>query len=191
VNAVAIPKLWQPDVQQLVFRQLLQAMAYPGERRSIHDLVDDARAAIAVLATLCDDAVSFADPHQLISSEDRGFLLGIEASETDADFIVVGVTHEPDFRPRTGTIYRPEESATVILACESLGLGDSTINMTGPGIETEVEFSVTNDIVRWLRWRNALTHYPQGVDLIFADAKEILAIPRSSQIRFSAVRGMS
>ena len=182
MNHANVPPLWRPEVQQAIFRQLLQATAYPGEPQPIRDLIQSDRVAVAILATLCDDEVTFADPHRLLTAEERRFLGGREVDAEEANFILADVDKPPLFMPRRGTIYRPEEAATVILACPNLLTGILHASLSGPGIESETSLRIGSGLLVWLTLRTSLTKYPQGIDLILADATQIISIPRSTTV---------
>ena len=182
MNRANVPPLWRPEVQQAIFRQLLQATAYPGEPQPVHELIHSNRVAVSVLATLCDDEVTFADPHRLLTAEERRFLGGKEADAEEANFILADVDKPPLFMPRRGTIYRPEEAATVILLCPNLLTGSLHASLSGPGIEHERGLRIGSGLLVWLTVRTSLTKYPLGIDLILADATQIIAIPRSTTV---------
>jgi alpha-D-ribose 1-methylphosphonate 5-triphosphate synthase subunit PhnH len=182
VKELTIPAIWRPDVQQGLFRLLLQAFAYPGDPQSTTELIGGDSPAVAALATLSDEEVTFADPHGLLTQADHGFLLGREAEVGNADFVLADSRRTPNLQVKNGTIYRPEESATVILLCASLGKGDHSWRLSGPGIETTATINGESDLDAWLDWRQALLAYPQGVDLILAGNERLIGIPRTTKV---------
>ena len=126
--------------------------------------------------------MTFADPHRLLTAEERRFLGGREVDAEEANFILADVDAPPAFLPQLGTIYRPEEAATVILRCPNLLTGSLHASLSGPGIEHERDLRIGSGLLAWLTLRTILTKYPQGIDLILADATQIIAIPRSTTI---------
>lgn len=182
MNELTVPAIWRPEIQQRFFRLLLQAFAYPGDIQSTTELVGNDSTAIAALATLSDEEVTFADPHALLNDEDRGFLLGRETEVEKADFVLADSRLTPNFRVKNGTIYRPEESATLILLCPNLGGGMSNWMLSGPGIERVTVLKADSHLGAWLDWRSGLVTYPQGVDMILAGNQGVVGIPRTTNV---------
>ena len=62
--------IWQSATQQAIFRQLMQAMAYPGRIYELRTQLDEAEAHRGILAVLLDAGTSLADVHELLPSDD-------------------------------------------------------------------------------------------------------------------------
>jgi alpha-D-ribose 1-methylphosphonate 5-triphosphate synthase subunit PhnH len=182
MNVLSVPAAFRPEVQNALFRRLLQAMAYPGEVQPASDLLEGGDPAVAVLAALIDDEVTYSDPHGLLNQEDLGFLTSTPETPAAADYILANAAKAPAFEAKNGTIYRPEESATVILRLQSLSQGKAW-SLQGPGIETANTLRADPALQSWLDSRERLGNYPQGIDLILCDATDVVALPRTTQIR--------
>lgn len=65
-----VERIWQADVQQRVFRELVEALSRPGDIREIGDCINGVDAQRAVLATLMDGEMTLADPHGQIEPAD-------------------------------------------------------------------------------------------------------------------------
>lgn len=182
MNSALIPAQWLPEVQRDLFRKLLQAMAYPGETASFAGLIPSGLGAIAALATLVDDEVSFCDPHHKLSDADRRFILAKTDDPNRADYILVDAARAPDFRPKIGTIYRPEEAATLIIDCPSELDGAPLWSVRGPGIETPTVLCLPEALKSWFAWRNEMIRFPQGIDLIICGGTDLVCLPRTTEI---------
>jgi alpha-D-ribose 1-methylphosphonate 5-triphosphate synthase subunit PhnH len=174
--------LWQPEQQQQLFRQLMQAMAYPGRCQALTD--SEVPAERAVLATLVAPGVSLCDRHTLLPESDWPLLEAQRSCDAEAaDFVLADGVRAPDFTPRTGSLAEPEKSATVILRATTLGTGDTRLRLTGPGIREHMELALTGLHSDWLRQREAwVASFPMGADLILADARQIVALPRTTRV---------
>ncbi|MBC8074647.1 MAG: phosphonate C-P lyase system protein PhnH, partial [Chloroflexales bacterium] len=177
---------WRPATQQQVFRRLMQAMAYPG---TIVDLAfaGPARASLAALATLLDHTTTLCDLDEVLAERDRRFLEARSAPHDDADYILALAQPRPeaDMAPQLGTLAGPDQSATLVLDGEQIGAGDLLLELRGPGIQTAVRVALTGFHRDWFERRAAWTaHFPLGVDLLLADARRVLAIPRTTQVAF-------
>jgi alpha-D-ribose 1-methylphosphonate 5-triphosphate synthase subunit PhnH len=173
--------IWAPKAQQAVYRKLLAAFSYPGE-------IADFGAGCtwqAVLATLCDDAATLADPGGILDASTRAFLRCGQAAPAEADFVLLRATEPPaELTPRLGDLENPEHGATVVLVGEDLRAGPLRIVLTGAGVETERELRVTGFHPGWLRRREEWNeNFPMGVDLILCDARSIVALPRTTAVR--------
>lgn len=183
MKMLAPPKCFLPEVQQAIFRRLLEATAYPGESQDLSDFVEDTKTAVAVLATLIDDEVSYADPNDLITGYEHGFITGRAVDAKDADYIVADVSQPRAFEAKIGTIYRPETAATVILQADGAGL---KVRLEGPGIKEPRTIGLAEELRPWLEWRNSLILYPQGIDLLVCNKAEVIALPRTTQVRIES-----
>jgi alpha-D-ribose 1-methylphosphonate 5-triphosphate synthase subunit PhnH len=172
---------WQPAGQQQLFRCILRAMAYPGRRESLGD--DTVPAERAVLATLLDAGSSLCDRHGLLPDSDWPLLAARPAVAEEADFILADGAQAPDFTPRTGSLAEPEKSATLLLRTLTLDSGDTLLKLSGPGIRDQQALAVGGLHADWLRHRDDwIAAFPMGVDLILADAGQIVALPRTTRI---------
>lgn len=172
---------WQPLVQQMAFRRLLEAFSYPGRQV---DLGYPGHAALTVvLATLIDRGTTLSDPQQLIGADDRRRLAALPAPPTEAHYVVMPGAVVADFQPALGSLESPETGATVILAVGKLGSG-SQLTASGPGVAVNTPFQVAGVDPQWWtlreRWNAA---FPLGVDMILVDGGQVLALPRTARLR--------
>ena len=171
--------VWQAHTQQRLFRRLLDAFAYPGRLFDAADSGTTAR--LAILATLLDAEVDLADPHGLITPEDRMRLMAAAAPE-QARFVVADGARAPDFTPARGSLESPEFGATLVLEVRQLGTGTPFL-LTGPGIESQNRLALQGLHPAWVAQRaDWVSAYPLGVDVILCDATHFAALPRTTHI---------
>ena len=182
-----VDSLWLPQMQQQQYRQLVQAMSRPGLTCQVftqwHSAASKETAVLTVLATLTDNQVSVYDADDLIQKKDWPMLQTNQASESEADFIVAkGVTCSIS-HPKLGDLANPEQSATVILAVDSVTEGTLSLKLTGPGIKEKQIVNITGLDHDWLnkrqQWCGA---FPLGVDLIICDQLHSISIPRTTLV---------
>lgn len=183
MSDLLIPKVWNPEVQQRIFRRLLEAISYPGAPQQLQDLIGPEPTCIAVVAALCDESVTISDPNQQISNLDRSFLTTPEVEPQVADFVVCDANREPTFEPKVGDIYRPDESATMLINLHDKWEGEDRWTLTGPGIDGFTTFECAPAVSTWLHWRNERILYPTGVDLFICTQSAVIAIPRTTVAR--------
>ncbi len=172
--------VWQPALQQRVFRRLLDCFAYPGRIASSGD--SGHAALITVLATLLDSETSLADPHQRIARPDWPKLQARRASADSAAFVVADGTRAPDFCPQLGTLESPERGATVVLTVTALGEGQP-LRLSGAGIDAHSTLAVSGLHPGWIAARAGwVAAFPLGVDLILCDGARVAALPRTTRI---------
>ncbi len=173
--------IWHADTQQAHFRLLLEAMSRPGRIYELHTPSD--RSARAVLAALLDARVTLADPHRYLHPDDWPMLQCTREEASTADYILCQGERAPDFEPKLGTLPEPEHSATLVLALQGLGRGDTRLRLQGPGIEQTQLLSLDGLDPQWLQKREDwVSAFPLGVDMILVDAKRIAALPRTTRI---------
>ncbi len=177
-----IDVIWQAEFQQAAFRCVVEAFSRPGQISTLPECQHNA--AIAVLATLVDGESSLADPHQQL---DNSHWLRLQIKPTApelAAFILCQGTRPVDFEPCQGTLASPEQGATLVLALTALNGGDTTYQLTGPGIETAVHIAPQGLDISWFKQRSGWNSaFPLGVDMLLATEAGILALPRTTQIK--------
>lgn len=172
--------IWQPALQQRVFRRLLDCFACPGRIASGGD--SDRAALVTLLATLLDGETSLADPHRLIASADWPKLQARRDSADSAAFVVADGARAPDFSPRLGTLESPERGATVVLTVTALGTGQR-LRLSGAGIDGHIELAVSGWHPGWIDARaDWVAAFPLGVDMILCDGARFAALPRTTHI---------
>lgn len=182
-TAITNTTIWDEACQQEVFRRLLQAMAHPGQCEDLRiPAALEIDALTTVVATLVDQATSLADPHHLLDERSRRFCGAATADVERATFVLLdGSRWSDDLRPGRGSLERPDRGATCIVRVATIGAGEALAELTGPGIERRVELRCTGLDPRWLAARNDwCADFPTGVDCLFVDATQCLALPRST-----------
>lgn len=186
---LALPTLWQSEVQQQVYRQLLQAMAYPGRIAELRSIIADESAMGAVIATMVDPAVQLCDPQGLLGEEFLRFSHACLAPPEAADWLVLdGENPVPQaLAPAIGSLEEPERSATLVIQVEALGDPAPTLGiLRGPGLKTDLALKARGFHPSWLSARAQwCAKFPQGVDCILCAGQSMLALPRTTLITLS------
>jgi alpha-D-ribose 1-methylphosphonate 5-triphosphate synthase subunit PhnH len=178
-----IDRIWQPQAQQGVFRELVEAMSRPGEVRDLAAWTDGAPAARAVLAALLDGETSLADPHDCLHESEWPLLQARRADAQSARYVLADGSRAPAFEPCVGKLESPELGATLVLAVQAVGAGALRVRLSGPGIEGNRELNVGGLHAGWLAQRALwVDGFPLGVDMILADAGRIAALPRTARL---------
>ena len=179
-------RIWQADVQQRIFRELVEAFSRPGDVRDIGDSIDGAVAQRAVLATLMDGEMTLADPHGQITPADWPLLQAKSGTSENARYVVADGRRAPNFEPALGSLESPEFGATVLIEVDSLSQRELSLELAGPGIEGSRKLLLSGLHPDWLTRRaDWVSSFPLGVDLLLVDAQRIVALPRTTQIRIS------
>jgi len=175
--------IWLPGVQQIHFRQLLDAMARPGKCHPLASVPGDGPVVLSLLATLLDAEVTLADPYNLLRPGDWSMLQVKSGSAEKADYVLCDARQLPDFLPKLGTLPCPDQSATLILIVSQLGQGVMSLKLSGPGIADTVKLQIKGLDQQWLNSREDwVSAFPLGVDLILIDDKQVAALPRTTRV---------
>ncbi|MBN2856456.1 MAG: phosphonate C-P lyase system protein PhnH [Halothiobacillaceae bacterium] len=175
--------IFNPNLQQAVFRAMLHAQSYPGLTVALPEAIDGQDTHRALLSALLDAEVSLADPDALLSDEtDWPFLEARRASVEQADFILADGARPQVLKPRLGTLDEPEQSATLVLRLSATENAPQTsLHLSGPGIREPRSLSVNGLHPDWIQQRNGwVTSFPLGVDLILAGTMGLIALPRTT-----------
>lgn len=178
---------------QKVFRTALEAMARPGK---ITRLATTLEPPAPLLSTSASVLLALADYETSIWLDDAlartpavgdflRFHTGVRLTSASrkADFAVVSA---PDRLPplttfAQGTPEYPDRSTTLIVQVETLA--NDGWQLRGPGIPGRTAFRAAPLPVDFPAQLAAnRTRFPCGVDLVFATATEIAALPRSTRI---------
>lgn len=177
-----IDVIWQPEFQQAAFRCLVEAYSRPGQVNVLP--ASNSHSAIGVLATLVDGESTLADPHRLLADNDCQRLQIQPVSPELAAFILCQGAQTVDFEPCLGTLASPEQGATLVLILENLSGGDTTYQLSGPGIDKTVQIAPQGLDKSWFNqrqhWNSA---FPLGVDMLLTSAEGIVALPRTTLIK--------
>lgn len=180
-----VSSIWQPENQRAIFRCLLDAMSYPGRRFDLGAHIGGAQPELALLAALTDETVTYSDPNSILAESGRVMLSASYAPTESADFLLFDAALAPlkSLSPRQGTLYRPDESATLILRCGSLAHGDLTLAFQGPGIRDRERLHVDGLHHAWPERRAEwCANFPLGVDIFLCDDRCVAGLPRTSRV---------
>lgn len=174
--------IWQADTQQRVFRELVEALARPGDVRDLSPWLDGASAQRAALATLMDGETTLADPHARIAAADWPLLQARRGMAGDARYVAADGRRAPGFKPALGTLESPDSGATLLIEVAALGSGALALELAGPGIAVRRELRLDGLHPDWLLHRDDWTAaFPLGIDILFTDATRIVALPRTTR----------
>lgn len=181
---MSIERAWSEEIQQAVFRLLLEATSRPGRIFDLGPSLDGLPALQAILATVIDGSVSLHDRCSCLHKREWNFLQTRQVEIEQARFILASADRSPDFTPDTGTLESPETGATILLGVKHLGQGPVHLTCTGPGIETEHVFRVEGLQEAWLQAREDWNSwFPLGVDIYLVDSGQVCALPRTTRVR--------
>lgn len=174
---------------QRVFRRALDAFAHPGRVVAIEAQLTPPTpllpGAASLALTLFDHSTSVFLDSALDQEPVRQFLRFhcgalLVTEPAQAGFALIGGAAALRLDAfALGTPEAPERSTTVIVQVEGFGEAP-TVRLKGPGIESEQVLAVRGLAPGfWTEWRANAALFPLGVDLIFATADAIVALPRS------------
>lgn len=181
---IDIEAIWQAERQQRVFRELVECFSRPGVVRDLVRWAEGAGARRALLATLMNGETTLADPHGLIDARDWPLLQARRAAAESARYVIADGGRAPDFEPALGSLESPEFGATLVIEVAAVGSGPLCLELAGPGIAGRRALRLDGLHPGWLARRadwNA--GFPLGVDMLFADASHIAALPRTTTTR--------
>lgn len=174
-----------------VFRACLAALSRPASLQPLQVALEApsplSPLAAAVMLTLADYETTFwlDEPLAAAPAVDEFLRFHTGARRTDApaaaDFAVIAdvPAMPPLARFKQGTAEYPDRSTTLVLQVSELSAG-AGMTFAGPGIKDRVSFSASllpAGFIAQLQANRAV--FPCGVDLIFAGAGQLAALPRS------------
>lgn len=180
--------IWRPDIQQRVFREVVESFSRPGRVQDLAGFIETANAQTAALATLMDGETTLADPHGQIAPADWPLLQARQSATEIARYIAVDGQRAPDFQPSLGTLASPELGATLLIKVSALGSGPLHLTLSGPGIAGQSELRVAGLHGDWLQQRaHWVAGFPLGVDIILCTPSQIAALPRTTQVSMTSL----
>lgn len=183
-TALNVSGVWQPRMQQQLFRGLLEAFSYPGRIAACADR--SAPAWLSVLAALVDGETTLADPQQMLDQTWWPKLEARRAAPEQAAFILLDGCLAPELKPRLGTLEAPEAGAMLLLRVDSLHDemgGELNLRLSGPGIRQQAVLGVSGLHPAWIAARNAwVANFPLGVEMVLCDETCFVALPRTTRI---------
>ena len=172
-------KIWQPDMQQRVFRSLLDGYSYPGRISTCPD--PDTTAWLAILVSLLDGETTLADPQLMVDPALWPKLETHRSGAEKAAFIVTEGALPVAIQPCIGTLEAPETGATILLRVASLLPAPHTglhLTLRGPGIATNTAVHIEGLHPDWITARAEwVCAFPLGVELVLCDEHRFVAIP--------------
>lgn len=186
------PGFVQPvrDAQQ-AFRQILQAFAEPATVHRL-DMAEplqalDAASHACALALLDAETPVWlgAGLDQAVIGQHLLFHCGcpLASSPSLARFAFLDAAALEDLdRLDNGTDRDPDLSCTVFIQVPALEVGQACL-WSGPGMAGERTVRLPLDAAFWAR-RNAMSQFPRGLDIGFVCGTQLLALPRSTRVRF-------
>lgn len=197
------PEFDETHDAQLIFRQLLDSMARPGNINSIAAVLEKMEQntflpvpLLAAALTLLDREVSFhlVGVQSSQAKTQLEWMTGSRSKGSDqADYVFVNDQPAPDQIDslmsclRIGTLLEPDHSATLIIRVEELSNEQTlplALRLHGPGIASFTHLFIKGLEPEWLIRRAIINQeYPTGCDFILiTDTGKIAAIPRTTQI---------
>jgi alpha-D-ribose 1-methylphosphonate 5-triphosphate synthase subunit PhnH len=172
---------------QSCFRAVLDAMARPGQVRSVPGVAAPAPlcdAAAAVLLTLTDHETSLwldadAEPARVWIA----FHTGAPTATVDRAMFAMALSLPDLAELPAGTDEMPETAATVILQVASLTTGRRFI-LAGPGLRQPTMITIDGlpaNFAAVCQRNHAL--FPRGIDLILCAGNQLAALPRSISVK--------
>lgn len=182
-----LAEVWQPQTQQLVYMQLLNAFSFVGKVNSFPNAALSEGASIALAASLCDAAVSLADPQGCLLASHWPLLQAKQSECATAELVLVKGSEFHDTAYSVGSLPSPEQGATLIISVNSLSNGDEqrglTLRVVGPGVDGEITLYVEGLDVQWLSLHQAQqAHFPMGLDFVLVSDTQLVALPRTAKI---------
>lgn len=177
------------DQAQLCFRAVLQALARPGSVHALSALPPSVALSDALrhlLLTLTDNttAVWWQNPNEAAQAWLRFHTSAPVATEPQqARFAVIDeplrMPHLSQFAQ--GTDAAPEESTTLLVELPQWST-ETALWATGPGINGRTALPSAMPNTFWEDWNAQATHFPCGVDVVFACHTEIMGLPRTTRL---------
>lgn len=179
---------------QTCFRALMEAMANPGTLQALQAKTHPPLPLTAELGAIAQalfdhDTKVWLDRDLSASAAVRewlvfqtGLVLVYDLSE--AHFALISdVAQMPPLEAfAKGSSDYPDRSATIIIAVSTFK-GTEVLQLQGPGIEHERDFSPAQLPIRFReQWSVNSALFPRGVDLVFAGVETIAALPRSTKL---------
>lgn len=179
--------IWQANVQQAVYMQLLDAMSFVGKLVCLPEEALSEGAQVAVLAALGDGAVALADPQSMLDKGCWSLLQMQSAPCEQAQFVVLNGEKYHDCAYAKGSLASPELGATLVLSVDALADKAThnalAISVSGPGVNGDRTFWVQGLNTQWLALHQShKAHFPMGVDVLLVSNHQLVALPRTAKI---------
>jgi len=185
------------------FRTILNCMSRPGKIENVRELTEKVTlemegfpATFVTALTLLDREATFSIiGGNTLQMEElfTAYTMATKESVQKADYVFVTKQASKEQilstyqQVKIGTLENPQESATIILESESLGVSGNLL-LTGPGIKRIEEVSIAG-YEQWIEERQKVNReYPLGIDMILLDGKaDVMCLPRTTVIKIREV----
>lgn len=176
---------------QQAFSSALQALSRPGQPLTLGAAIDGVNLQAAMthlLLTLTDDdtPVWWQQPDPQAEQWLRFHTSApVTRASADASFAVLT---ELNALPAldcfsAGSAASPEFSTTLLIEVPSFGAGP-LLQWSGPGLREPIEVQVAGlPDAFWSQWRANAAGFPQGVDVIFCCAGQVMGLPRTTRVQ--------
>ncbi len=175
---------------QSAFRALLDALARPGQVRTLAPALPGVAlggAMARLLLTLCDEETPVwwqnTDPDLQLWLRFHTGATVAPRPELASFALLTDLGSAPaltDFA--AGSVESPEFSGTLLIELPSLQGGPS-LQWRGPGIEDQQQVDLQGlPADFWTQWQINHAAFPQGVDVIFTCAEQVLGLPRTTRV---------
>jgi alpha-D-ribose 1-methylphosphonate 5-triphosphate synthase subunit PhnH len=184
----AIPSYtYEESRQRETFLAVIWALSYPGRMQSL----PDARSSLAdmpvnsfllIAEALLDlETNYYTADSQLDNALQQTGARSLSPSEAAYHFYPTlnSAAFEGLAKASVGTMLRPDEAATVIIAGQIQG--GSTQQWRGPGIDKTIQVGVRLPMDFWAL-RTSQLRYPLGWDVIIVDGLQVIGLPRSTEV---------
>lgn len=170
-----IPSVEETRANQ-AFDALLGSLSRPGQIRELPK-AGEASIIEALLDREC--RVFCADPTLMPQVLESGAMV---ADLPEADHVFLGTMQNAEslLSVSQGSDLYPDDGATVVVRAV-LGAGPK-VRLSGPGIQTHQDVSVSGLPNGFWQLRQDLIRYPMGFDLFFVDGDQVLGVPRSTKV---------
>ena len=180
---------------QTVFRAVMDAMARPGSVQPLPAFTRPpaplSATAGAIALALCDhDTPLWLDPALQASAAVKawlGFHAGAPLANTPADAHFALIANPAEMAAldgfSQGTQDYPDRSTTLILQVSNLVSG-APLLLEGPGIETTATIAPAQMPRHFVeQWKQNISRFPRGVDIILAAPDGVACLPRTTRIK--------
>ena len=170
---------------QNAFLALMWSLSYPDSQFALPSEGSAADSLLVIGRALLDLETSYHAPESQLAAQ----LAKTSASAqpiTHANYVFFSQMDVSDLSKvaqlKTGDFNYPDNSATLIVACEFDGRDSTALCLSGPGIlePRTIRLSGLPDGL-WDVRRN-LVHYPLGIDMVLVSHGWVIGLPRTTQV---------
>lgn len=167
------------------FLALMWALSYPGSQFALPTHVGIVEDLLVIGRSLLDLETSYfaSNPTLATLLAKTGAIL---QSAQRADYIFYIQFTEADLAQmqqlKTGDFTYPDQSATVIIACQFDSADSTTFTLAGPGNLQARTIRLAGLPDAFWEVRRALIRYPLGIDIVLVSQGWVMGLPRTTQV---------